>query len=115
LERYGETRAAMNEDDRKRVFWMLKKYSSYTAWKVLGDAFQAFPDGWEYAVNHVQPPLDSDDFWVEALKSFWKGCEGFDRGLPLLKQGDRYIYRNKANWLIRHQIKYAYRLMDPVE
>lgn len=105
----------MNNDDRKKVFWLLKKYSSYTAWKALGDAFQEFTNAWEYAVQQAQPPLDSDGTWVEALKGFWKGVEGFDKGLKLLKQGDRYIFRYINNWLIEEKIEYARRLMDPDE
>ena len=102
----------MTDDDRKKIFWLLKKYSSYTAWKALGDAFQAFTDEWELAVKSAKPPLDSDDFWVEALKAFWKGCDGFDKGLPMLKRGDRYIFTNNGNWLIFEEFKYAARLMN---
>lgn len=102
----------MTEDDRKKVFWLLKKYSSYTAWKVLGDAFQAFTDAWEFSVKKAD---EQDEFITEALKDFWTGCESFDKGLSLLKQGDHYVFRNKGNWLIKDKIEYARRLMDPVE
>lgn len=105
----------MTDDDRKKIFWLLKKYSSYTAWKALGDAFQAFTDSWEFAVRNATPPLDSDDFWVEALKDFWKGCEIFDKGLALLIKGDRYIFRRKHNWIAYEKLSYARKLMEPEE
>ena len=99
----------MTDDDRKKIFWLLKKYSSYTAWKALGDAFQAFTDEWEIAVKHAD---EQDEFIVGALKDFWDGCESFDRGLPLLKVGDRFIFMNKGNWRIYSTFKNAERLMN---
>jgi hypothetical protein len=105
----------MTNEDRKKIFWLLKKYSSYTAWEAFGNAFQEFTDAWEFAVRKVLPPLDSDDMWVEALTKYWKGCEGFDKGLALLKQGDRYIFRDKGNWLIYEELDYARRLMNSDE
>lgn len=105
----------MNEDERKHAFWLLKKYSSYTLWKALGDALQAFTNAWEYAVKNAKPPLASDDLWVEALKYFWQACGEFDRGLLLLKQGDRQIFRKNGNRYIFLHSRYAEKLMDSEE
>jgi hypothetical protein len=104
----------MSDDDRKKVFWLLKKYSSYTAWKALADAFQAFTDAWEYAVKKVAPE-EQDEFITGALKNFWDGCTGFDKGLALLLQGDRYIFRVQGNWRIYDTLDYTRRLMDTDE
>ncbi|HCY62718.1 MAG TPA: hypothetical protein DHV59_07795 [Oxalobacteraceae bacterium] len=105
----------MTEDERKHAFWLLKKYSSYTLWKSFGDAFQAFTNAWEYAVKNAKPPLASDDLWVEALKNFWQACSEFDRGLFLLKQGDRQIFRKNGNRYIFLHSRYAEKLMDSEE
>lgn len=108
----------MTEDDRKKVFWLLKKYSSYTAWKTLGDAFHAFTNGWEFAVKRVAAK-DQDEFIVGALKRFWDGCKGFDRGLPHLKRGEHHVFRYKAGgelgWHALSAVAYAQDLMNPRE
>lgn len=105
----------MTDDDRKRVLWLLKKYSSYILWNSWSDAFHAFTDEWEYAARHAAPPLDADDFWVEALKGFWEACSCFDQGLSRLKHGDRHIFRSRNNWQIFEQLRYLDRLMDETE
>ncbi len=101
----------MNNEDRKRVFWLLQKYSSYTVWKTWGDAFQAFTNAWEYAVTKTSPK-DQDEFIIGALKEFWDGCTSFDKGLALLKQGNRYIFKNSGNWRIFDTLNYASRVMN---
>ena len=44
----------MDEADRKKVFWLLKKYSSYTTWQALGDAYAEFVTAWEYAIANAK-------------------------------------------------------------
>jgi hypothetical protein len=56
----------MTEDNRKKVFWLLQKYSSYTAWKNLGDAFRAFTDAFELALKRPALKLDRDSLWFDA-------------------------------------------------
>lgn len=108
----------MTEDDRRKIFWLLKKYSSYTAWKTLGDAFHEFTDAWEYAVKKAKPE-DQDEFIVGAFKDFLDGCRGFDDGLPQLKRGERHVFRRRTGgdlgWHASYAVSYAEDIMNPRE
>lgn len=89
----------MTEQDRSKVFWLLKKYSSYTAWKALGDAYFVFADAYMKAIELVDhshaDPLDEEAFADEA-KRILTGRIGFEQGLPRLKQGDRSVWRRNS-------------------
>ena len=108
----------MTDDERRKVFWLLKKYSSYTAWKALGDAYAKFVKAWERAIK-LEDKDEDTEFETEALKSFWDGQKGFDKGLPLLKRGERSVFRYRASgylgWHASYALGYAQRLMDPRE
>ncbi len=104
----------MTDDERRKVFWLLKKYSSYTAWKALGDAYANFIRAWERAIK-LEDQNEVTEFETEALKSFWNAQIEFEKGLPKLRRGERRIFRHVANWRSYNAIHYARRLMDPVE
>jgi hypothetical protein len=89
----------MTEQDRSKVFWLLKKYSSYTAWKALGDAYFTFSDAYYTAhklrtVRDIHAPdrKEMDEWMAGHLKEVLDGRIGFEQGLPRLKQGDRSVW-----------------------
>jgi Immunity protein 72/Immunity protein 71 len=93
----------MTEQDRSKVFWLLKKYSSYTAWKALGDAYFAFSDAYYTAhklrtVRDIHAPdrKEMDEWMAGHLKEVLDGRIGFEQGLPRLKQGDRSVWRRTS-------------------
>ena len=89
----------MTNDDRRKVFWLLKKYSSYTAWHALGDAYYAFADAYMQAirlVDHSQADKDDEDALADEAKEILDGRLGFEHGLPRLRQGDRSVWRRNS-------------------
>jgi Immunity protein 72/Immunity protein 71 len=93
----------MTEQDRSKVFWLLKKYSSYTAWKALGDAYFAFSDAYYTAhkmriVRDIHAPdrKEMDEWMAGHLKEVLDGRICFEQGLPRLKQGDRSVWRRNS-------------------
>lgn len=107
----------MNEDDRKKVFWLLKKYSSYTAWAALGEAYASFVKAWEYAMGHADD-IDIDRQNIGWTKKILDGQIAFEKGLPLLREGQRSVFRRSSTGYLRKAssaIGFIARIMDPEE
>jgi hypothetical protein len=90
----------MVEDDRKKLFWYLKRASSYTAWKELSDAFDRFVVVFERQVKEqplvVEDGLDPAQWgtnWEASYPEILKAQVLFERGLARLRQGDRTVWR----------------------
>ena len=118
-----KTNAKMTDDERRKVFWLLKKYSSYTAWKALAEAYYAFADAWMVAMRTASD-ADIDEFNQGATRDILDGRIGFEKGLPRLKAADRSVWRRShergfATWghLAKgcFQIKFIEKIMDPNE
>jgi Immunity protein 71/Immunity protein 72 len=86
----------MTEEDRKKIFWYLKRKTSYTAWKREADAFDRFADIFERQVIEepiaapVQRigPMNWETSYPEILK-----CQVlYEKALAQLKQGDRSVF-----------------------
>jgi hypothetical protein len=86
----------MTQEDRKKIFWYLKRKTSYTAWKRQADAFDKFADIFEKQVMEepiaapVQRigPMNWETSYPEILK-----CQVlYEKALDRLKQGDRTIW-----------------------
>ena len=117
----------MNEEDRKKVFWLLKKYSSYTAWNALGEAYSEFAAAFEYAIEHyvkMSPTSTQEqvDNAIRDLSDWYKeildGQIAFEKGLPLLKEGQRSVFRNTSTGYLRYAggvRGFIRRIMDPEE
>lgn len=107
----------MSEEDRKKVFWLLKKYSSYTAWKALGNAYAEFSAAFEYAIRHAQPGLVGSQItgWYKRILD---GQIAFEKGLPLLRSGQRGVFRSVDTGFLNYaadQIVFIQKIMDPEE
>ena len=118
-----KTNAKMTNDERRQVFWLLKKYSSYTAWKALAEAYYAFSDAWMVAMRTASD-ADIDEFNQGATRDILDGRIGFEKGMPRLKMGDRSVWRRSrarsfASWghLTRgmFQVGFVQRIHDPAE
>lgn len=115
----------MTEQDRSKVFWLLKKYSSYTAWKALGDAYFTFSDAYYTAhklrtVRDIHAPdrKEMDEWMAGHLKEVLDGRIGFEQGLPRLKQGDRSVWRQNSRGVLARVFEPIYfinRILDPQE
>ena len=91
--------ARMTDDERRKVFWLLKKYSSYTAWEALALAYYRFTDAYMLAHKVFIPDpsvpdrASTDEWHAGHLKEILDGRIGFEKGLPRLKAGDRSVWR----------------------
>ena len=88
----------MSEDDRRKLFWYLKRKSSYTAWKELADAFDRFAELFELQVKeqpiHVPDGLTVEwgTNWELMYSKVLKGQVLYEQGLERLRRGDRTVW-----------------------
>ena len=87
----------MTEEDRKKVFWYLKRKTSYTAWKRESDAFDRFADIFEKQVR--EEPIATagelsmwDTNWETSYPEILKCQVLYEKALAQLKQGDRSVW-----------------------
>jgi hypothetical protein len=114
----------MSEDERRKVFWLLKKYSSYTAWEALAQAYYRFADAWMTAMRKAELDQDALEWRSDHTKDILTGRIGFEKGLARLKKGDRSVWRRSyersyAAWgplaQAAYQLNFIRKIMDPVE
>jgi hypothetical protein len=86
----------MTEDDRKRLFWYLKRRTSYTAWKREAEAFDRFAEIFEKQV--IEEPIAKaetmigDTNWESHYPDVLKGQVYYEKGLERLLRGDRTVW-----------------------
>ena len=90
----------MNEEDRKKVFWRLQKYSSFTAWNALGEAYAEFVKAWEYAMENANAGLIGPQI-TDWYKRILNGQIAFEKGLPLLREGGRSVFKRSSTGYLR--------------
>lgn len=84
----------MTPDDRKKVFWYLKRRTSYTAWKRAADAFDAFAVIFKKQVveqPHAKGLMDGT-YWEPFYSEILKAQVLYEQGLERLLQGDRNVW-----------------------
>lgn len=86
----------MSPEERKRLFWYIKRKSSYTAWKREADAFDRFADLFEKQVVEEPTPervksLDGTD-WEFYFTEILEAQVDYEDGLMRLRQGDRTVF-----------------------
>src|SRR5471030_1884353 len=77
------------EMGRRRQFWMLKKWSSYTVWERSAKAFDEFVKAYEEAVA-TWPEGEAPPEYN--LRYAYEAQELYVLGLPLLRKGDRTVW-----------------------
>jgi hypothetical protein len=88
----------MCEDDRRKLFWYVKRKTSYTAWKAKADAFDCFAAVFEQQVR--EEPLaarpgarpGSGTNWEWSFPEILKAQVLHEQGLGRLLQGDRTVW-----------------------
>ena len=78
------------ESARRRLFWMLKKWSSYSVWAMYAERFDEFVRQYEIAVSDWP---EGEALPEENLLSAYAAQTDFARGLSMLKVGDRACWR----------------------
>jgi len=88
----------MSEEDRRKIFWYLKRKTSYTAWSAVADAFDRFAAVFERQVR--EEPFVArggvDPTWGTGWEGFYpeilKAQVLYEQGLARLLKGDRTIW-----------------------
>jgi len=139
----------MSDDDRARQFWILKRGTSYTAWKRCRDAYAMYVELMErqcreepvgrmneralardriaYQKLIADGVIDSFDMsqienwdsnitkWTSATyANALNGVALFDKGLALLKQGDRSVFQHTSRGLFEDAYNRAHREYEDV-
>ena len=84
---------SMDDDiTRRRVFWLLKRLSSYSLWKRKRDSWAIFAEAYEKAVK-TWPENDPDALDPNNLIHIYEALKLYDQGLDELKTGHRHVWR----------------------
>jgi len=86
----------MTPDDRKKLFWFLKRKTSYTAWKREADAFDAFSAIFKkQVIEEPRPKPKLSAFgqnWETSYPQILKAQVLYEKALARLLQGDRSVW-----------------------
>ena len=88
------TGVMMTAEDRRKIFWAIKRKTSYTAWKREADAFERFAGVFDKQVRE-QPVAPGDMFdtsWAPFHGRVLKARALYAQALERLLQGDRGIF-----------------------
>jgi hypothetical protein len=93
--------SAMAEEDRKKIFWLLKRNTSYTAWKRVADAFDEFAAVVEKQVREEPqaPGFMGGTNWEGSYIQIVEAQVLYEKALIQLKQGDRSVFLYNARGL----------------
>ena len=89
----------MDDKDRRKLFWYLKRKSSYTAWEARAKAFDHFAAVFERQVKEEPVFLEAgvDPEWAINWEEFYpqilKAQVLYEQGLARLRNGDRTVWR----------------------
>ena len=92
------------QDDatRRKVFWLLKRLTSYTLWEKKRDAWEIFAKAFEDAVK-TWPKDQPEQMEADNLVRIYDILNLYNKGLPELAKGHRFVWReNQALLLANH-------------
>ncbi|CAN7210089.1 Imm72 family immunity protein [Paraburkholderia terricola] len=102
------------QDDitRRKVFWLLKRLTSFTLWHAKREAFAAFTTAYETAVK-TWPATQPEQMPADNLTTIYEILGLYDKGLIELARGYRFVWRdgeafNRALDRYDHLTKYFY-------
>lgn len=86
----------MSPEDRQKLFWYLKRRTSYTAWQRVAEAFDNFAEIFEQQVR-LEPITKRDSCifetnWEHYFPEVLKGQVLYEKGLAALRNGDRTVW-----------------------
>lgn len=135
----------MSNDDRARQFWLVRRRTSYTAWKRCRDAYAVYVDLVERqckeepvgrlgprafaaykelverwvrdgrfppdALNNIEDD-NTTEWTADTYASAVRGLSLYDKGLALLKQGDRSVFLHNSRGILEDAYHCADRQYD---
>ncbi|WP_005032244.1 Imm72 family immunity protein [Holophaga foetida] len=91
----------ISEYDLRKIFWLLKRYTSLGLWQKIGEVHKTFFDLVEHEIqNH--PQNDPDSMLVNLYRYALNDQIRFERGLKRLSQGDRSVLRQNPEGDLYH-------------
>jgi hypothetical protein len=97
----------MTDDDRRKLFWYIKRKTSLSAWKRESDAFDAFAIIFKkqvveqpHAPGGLFGPVTWDAYYPEILRTQAQ----YEQGLSRLGTGDRTVWLYSARGILRDAI-----------
>jgi hypothetical protein len=89
------TEHAMDADARRKVFWLLKRLTSYTLWEKKRNAWEVFARAFEEAVK-TWPADQPEQMLADDLPRIYDVLSCYNKGLAELRKGYRSIWRDGA-------------------
>ncbi|CAG9268796.1 Immunity protein 71 [Paraburkholderia caribensis] len=82
----------LNSETRRRVFWLLKRLTSYSLWAKKRDAWEVFAKAFENAVR-TWPKNDPERMDADLLPRIYETLSLYNKGLEELGKGRRFVWR----------------------
>ena len=105
----------MSDEDRRKLFWYLKRKSSYTAWKEHAAAFDHFAELFERQVKE-EPFVRSEGLpaewgtrWEMSYPEVLKAQVLYEQGLDRLLRGDRTVWLYNDRGVFDDAVNFATR------
>jgi hypothetical protein len=100
----------MGADDRKRLFWYLKRKTSYTAWGRAAEEFDAFAEIFKKQV--IEEPITPGGIfggteWEKHYIEILRAQVFFEQGLFRLRKGDRSVWLYNDRGVLRDALMIA--------
>lgn len=99
-----------NELERRQIFYSLKRWTSYTAWKRILDFYQAWADVAEESLREASARglEEKTGIHESTLVLILKGLANIDEAVTRLEQGDKRIFKYASY----SELAQAYRPLD---
>jgi len=82
-----------DDETRRRVFWLLKRLTSYSLWQRKRDAWESFSTAYENAVK-TWPKSQPEQMDADKLPRIFETLSLYNRGLDELRKGHRFVWRS---------------------
>jgi hypothetical protein len=83
----------MDAETRPKVFWLLKRLSSYSLWERKRVAWERFTHAYEQAVK-TWPASQPEQMPADNLPRIYDILSYYNKGLPELRKGNRSVWRD---------------------
>jgi hypothetical protein len=79
-------------ESQRKVFWLLKRSTSYSLWRRKRDAWAEFVSAYEHAIKHWSSS-DLAHLDVDLLPLAYDALSSYNEGLSNLARGYRFVWR----------------------
>src|ERR1700722_18156613 len=80
-----------DELTRRKIFWLLKRLTSYSLWQRKAQAWRVFTQAYEQAVKSW--PEGPEVMNADLLPRIYQMASAYEEGLDQLKRGYRFVWR----------------------